>query len=218
MMILYSTRTDFSYSRSLALAKSKSLNLPSSTRTGDPIASNSPRPNRTARHKRTASGAVAGIAVGGVLILVLIIGGWALWRRRRRAKSTTSKNASASQGQTGREDEKILSDNTTSGARQETSGDSHAQQLEPSHSNRGETHGLGTDDVPGVLPYAAVGGTNGDEIAGLPTTATARDDTTSHLSPHVEAQRKREVEWLKMEGGENMEKRRDASDVREWEG
>ena len=185
MMILYSTRTDFSYSRSLALAKSKSLNLPSSTRTGDPIASNSPRPNRTARHKRTASGAVAGIAVGGVLILVLIIGGWALWRRRRRAKSTTSKNASASQGQTGREDEKILSDNTTSGARQETSGDSHAQQLEPSHSNRGETHGLESDDISGGLPHAAVVGVHDDRNMEVPATATAGDDRVSHVSPHI---------------------------------
>ena len=185
MAILYSTRTDFSYSRSLALAKSKSLNLPSSTRTGDPIASKSPRPNRTSRRKHTSSGAIAGIAVGGVVILVLMIGGWTFWRRRRRAKSTTSKNAPASEGQTGRDDEKIISDTSVSGARQELSSDSQAQESHPSHSSRYEAHELGS--------YAAVGGTNGDEIMRVPTTATARDDTASHVSPNVGAQRKREV-------------------------
>ena len=193
MAILYSTRTDFPYSRSLALAKSKSLNLPSSTRTGDPIASKSPRPNRTSRRKHTSSGAIAGIAVGGVLILVLIIGGWSFWRRRRRAKSTTSKNAPTSEGQTGRDDEKILSDNPTVGARQETSGDSHSQQLDPSHSNTGETHGLESDDISGRLPNAAVGVIDDDGNMGVPATAAARDDTALHISPHVEAQRKREV-------------------------
>jgi len=193
MAILYSTRTDFSYSRSLAMAKSKSLNLPSSTRTGDPIATKSPRPNRSSRRKHTSSGTIAGIAVGGVLILVFMIGGWSYWRRRRRAKSTTSKNDPASEGKTGRDDEKILSDNPTSGGRQETFGDSQTQEPHPSQSYGNVAHELRSDDIPGELPHAAVGGTNGNEITGLTTTATARDDTASHVSPHVKAQRKREV-------------------------
>jgi len=122
---------------------------------------------------------------------VFIIGGWSFWRRRRRAKSATSNNAPASEGQTGQDDEKILSDNTTSGARQETSGDSQAQEPLTSHSSRDAAHELRSDDVPGELPYAAVGGTNDDRNMGIP--ATAGDHTASHVSPHVEAQRKRDV-------------------------
>ena len=193
MAILYSTRTDFSYSRSLALAKSKSLSLPSSMRAGHPISSKSPRPNRTSRRKHTSSGTIAGIAVGGVLILVFIIGGWSFWRRRRRAKSTTRKNALESEGQARRDDEKILSYNRTSGARQELSNDSQAQEPHPSHSSRDAAHELRSDDIPGELPHAVVGRTNDDGNMGLPATATAKDDTASHVSPHIQAQSKREV-------------------------
>jgi len=193
MAILYSTRTDFSYSRSLALAKSKSLKLPSSTRTGDSIASKSPRPDRSSRRKHTSSGAIAGIAVGGVLILVFIIGGWSFWRRRKRAKSTTSKNAPASEGQTGRNDEKIISDTSVSGARQATSGDSRVQQLDPSQSYGNVAHELRSDDIQEETPHTAVGGRNEGGDVGVPATAMAKDDTALHVSPHVEAQRKREV-------------------------
>jgi len=192
MAILYSTRTDFPYSRSLAMAKSKSLNLPSSTRTGASIASKSPRPNRTSRRKHTSSGTIAGIGVGGVLILVFIIGGWSFWRRRRRAKPAKSKNVPASEGHTGRDDEKILSDNPTCSARQETSGDSQTQEPHPSQSYGNVAHELRSDRLPGQSPHTAMGGTNDDGKTRVQAAAAAKDDT-AHVSPHIEAQRKREM-------------------------
>ena len=122
-----------------------------------------------------------------------MIGGWSYWRRRRRAKSTTSKNDPASEGKTGRDDEKILSDNPTSGGRQETFGDSQTQEPHPSQSYGNVEHELRFDDISGELPHTAVGGTNDDGNMGVPATATARDDTVSHIWPDVEAQGKRDV-------------------------
>jgi len=124
---------------------------------------------------------------------VFIIGGWSFWRRRRRVKSTTSKNAPAPEDQTGRDDEKILSDTSISGAHQETSGDSQTQEPHPSQSYGNVAHELRSDDISGESPYAAVGGTNDDGNMGVPATATARDDTVSHIWPDVEAQGKRDV-------------------------
>ena len=198
------------------MAKSKSLGLPSSTRTGDSIASKSPRPNQTSRRKHTSSGTIAGVAVGGVLILVFIIGGWSFWRRRRRAKSTTRENTLASEGQRGRDDEKIHSDTSTPGARQETSGDSQAQEPLTLHLSRDAAHELRSDDIPRKLPHATVGGINDDGNVSVPAAATARDDTALHVSPHVEAQRERESEWLEMAEArrENTGKTGDAFDAR----
>lgn len=74
---------------------------------------------------------------------------------------------------------------------------SPAQELYPSDSYRYMALELGSYDVPGELPHAGVDGTNDEGDMEMPV--TARDDTTSHVSPHVEAQRKRELEWLKIE-------------------
>jgi hypothetical protein len=98
------------------------------------------------------------------------------------------------------------------------SGSGVTQELDRSHSYKyaiGGAHELKAEDRPGKLPYARVeeyGSTNeygvvavnDRENRGMEETApaTGTNDTTSqisHVSPHVEAQRRREVEWLEAE-------------------
>jgi hypothetical protein len=98
------------------------------------------------------------------------------------------------------------------------SGNSLTQELDRSHSYKyaiGGAHELKAEDRPGELPFAGAeehGPT--DEHVGTEETAPSTQTSntavqTSQVSPHVEAQRKREVEWLEMEET-RMRQRREA--------
>jgi hypothetical protein len=102
------------------------------------------------------------------------------------------------------------------------SGNSLAQELDRSHSYKhaiGGAHELKADDRPGELPFAGIEehrSTNGlDVVDGGGSEVTQVPQTTHtatqapQVSPHVEAQRRREVEWLEAEEM-RMRQRREA--------
>ena len=105
---------------------------------------------------------------------------------------------------------------------QEMSGNGLAQELDRSHSYKhaiGGAHELKADDRPGELPFAGIeehGSTNGldvvdggeSEVTQVPQTNRTATQAPQ-VSPHVEAQRRREVEWLEAEEM-RMRQRREA--------
>jgi hypothetical protein len=183
------------------------------------------------------SGAIAGIAIGGVLIFAFMIGGWYFWRRKKqRTRLTISALADDELARRDSDGDKMVLDKQqtapTTGAYQtqyqEMSGSGVTQELDRSHSYKyaiGGAHELKAEDRPGELPYAGVeehGSTNEYGVVAVndernqgmeeTTPATGTNDTTSqisHVSPHVEAQRRREVEWLEAEET-RMRQRREA--------
>ena len=108
---------------------------------------------------------------------------------------------------------------------QEMSGNGLTQELNQSHSYKyevGGAHELRAEDQPGELPYNGMedhGRANEPEVVGRDDGSDGRNaemmsvpganNSTSQVSPHVEAQRKREVEWLEMEET-RMRQRREA--------
>jgi hypothetical protein len=178
-----------------------------------------PLPNISS--KNIGGGAIASIAIGGVLILVLIIGGWYFWRRKKqRAQKPTSTLTDDELARRESEGDKVVFDpqqiGPTTGAYQtqyqEMSGNGLAQELDRSHSYKhtiGGAHELKADDRPGELPFAGIeehGSTNGlDAVDGGESEVTQVSQTNRaatqapQVSPHVEAQRRREVEWLEAE-------------------
>jgi hypothetical protein len=102
------------------------------------------------------------------------------------------------------------------------SGNSLAQELDRSHSYKhavGGAHELKAEDRPAELPFAGIeehGSTNdldvvdGGESEVTQVPQTDRTATQApQVSPHVEAQRRREVEWLEAEEM-RMRQRREA--------
>ncbi|KAH8624473.1 hypothetical protein IG631_21212 [Alternaria alternata] len=178
-----------------------------------------------------SSGAIAGIAIAGVLVLALIIGGWFFWRRRkRRAQPSTNTLTDDELARREGDGDKVVFDPhqtaPTTGAYQtqyqEMSGNGLAQELDRSHSYKhaiGGAHELKADDRPGELPFAGIeehGSTNGlDVVDGGESEVTQVPQTNRtvtqapQVSPHVEAQRRREVEWLEAEEM-RMRQRREA--------
>jgi hypothetical protein len=178
-----------------------------------------------------SSGAIAGIAIAAVLLIALVIGGWFFWRRKkRRVQQPTTALTDDELARREGDGDKIVLDShqtaPTTGAYQtqyqEMSGNSLAQELDRSHSYKhaiGGAHELKADDRPGELPFAGIeehGSTNGlDVVDGgeSEVTQVPQTDRTAtqapQVSPHVEAQRRREVEWLEAEEM-RMRQRREA--------
>ena len=108
---------------------------------------------------------------------------------------------------------------------QEMSGNGLTQELDRLHSYKyavGGAHELRAEDQPGELPYngmeehgranetgAVRWGDGGDGRNAETIPIPGANNATSQVSPHVEAQRKREVEWLEMEET-RMRQRREA--------
>ncbi|KAH6869959.1 hypothetical protein BKA58DRAFT_384131 [Alternaria rosae] len=108
---------------------------------------------------------------------------------------------------------------------QEMSGNGLTQELNRSHSYKyaiGGAHELRAEDRPGELPYNGMeehGRISENREVGVDNEGDGRNvetlpvpgaiNSTSQVSPHVEAQRKREVEWLEMEET-RMRQRREA--------
>ncbi|KAI4910782.1 hypothetical protein J4E90_007038 [Alternaria incomplexa] len=194
-----------------------------------------PNPTRNGRSKPgIGSGAIAGIAIAGIVILALIIGGWYFWRRKKRraqppAATLTEDELARREGDG---DKMVLGADQsapTAGAYQtqyqEISGNGLTQELDRLHPCKyevGEAQELRAEDQPGELPYngmeehrranetGAVGRDDGgDDRNAEMVPVTGANNSTSQVSPHVEAQRKREVEWLEMEET-RMRQRREA--------
>jgi len=201
----------------------------SSERGGEPSAT----PTDTS-DSSIGSGAIAGIAIGGIVVLAFIIGGWYFWRRRKRRtqSSTTALTDDELAKREGDGNKIVLGPDQsppTTGAYQtqyqEMSGNGLTQELDHPHAYKyaiGGAHELRAEDQPGELPYNGTdehGRTIGDEMVGednrgdggngemIPVPGA--NNPTSQVSPHVEAQRKREVEWLEMEET-RMRQRREA--------
>jgi len=194
-----------------------------------------PNPTRNGRSRPgIGSGAIAGIAIGGIVVLALIIGGWYFWRRKKRRTEppTTTLTDDELARREGDGDKMVLGADQsapTAGAYQtqyqEMSGNGLTQELDRSHSYKyavGGAHELRAEDQPGELPYngmeehkranetGAIGTHDGGDGRNTETIQVpGANSSTSQVSPHVEAQRKREVEWLEMEET-RMRQRREA--------
>jgi len=185
-------------------------------------------------------GAIAGIAIGSILVLALIIGGWFFWRRRQRSKAKTSGSEDDEQGtrvvSTGGpppqysppEKQPYIPDH-----HQELPGDivMPAQELDQNQSAKYATHAarhstskaayqyepayeLHPDGRPAELPHGRE-----EDISAVqpyrPQTPVNQTDAggeagerSTAVSPNVEAQRRREMEWLDMEE-ERIRKKRE---------
>jgi len=216
---------------------SSTRNLGATTTITPPRSTRTSRPNPTRNGKSKpgiGSGAIAGIAIAGIAILALIIGGWYFWRRKKRraqlpAATLTEDELARREG----DGDKIVlgvdQSAPTAGAYQtqyqEMSGNGLTQELDRSHSYKyavGGAHELRAEDQPGELQFhgmeehgraneaGVVGTHNGGDGRNAETIPIPRaNNPTSQVSPHVKAQRKREVEWLEMEET-RMRQRREA--------
>ncbi|RMZ74229.1 hypothetical protein GMOD_00003236 [Pyrenophora seminiperda CCB06] len=158
---------------------------------------------------RLGGGAIAGIAIGGMLFLVAIIGVLFLWQRKRRVQGITSN--SNEDEYIGRKDEKVAVGaspltnvtNIIDKRFQEMSGTNQTHRLDPPqyHSYTIDpVHELDGSSLPGELPPTRTQDTSHTikfVIQEPNLEITERPDGVE--SPHVEAQRRREVEWLEME-------------------
>jgi len=200
-----------------------------------PISSTTPTPSPTdTPDTGIGAGAIAGIAIAGIVILALIIGGWYFWRRKKRRTQPPTNTLTDDElaRREGDGDKMVLGADQaapTTGAYQtqyqEMSGNGLTQELDRSHSYKyaiGGAHELRAEDQPGELSYngmeehgrADEAGVVGRDDGGDGRTAEMipvleANNPTSRVSPHVEAQRKREVEWLEMEET-RMRQRREA--------
>jgi hypothetical protein len=185
-------------------------------------------------------GAIAGIAIGGILVLALIIGGWFFWRRRKRSKAQTFDVGDDEQARGDRgsgvpppqyspqEKQLYIPDH-----HQEMPGDvpTPAQELDPTQSIKYATHAarhstskvayqyepaheLHPEARPAELPYGGE-----EHVSPLQQHAPAAvvdegdviEETgrvSKAVSADVEAQRRREMEWLDMEE-ERIRKKRE---------
>ncbi|OAG15486.1 hypothetical protein CC77DRAFT_1054031 [Alternaria alternata] len=174
-----------------------------------------------------SGGAIAGIVIGGLFLTALIIGGWYFWRRRKRVKTVSSSSGGEIIAEKGGDGD-ILEMHADETLQELSARDrSDARELDPTQysryapngahelmSHHGESrfrpaHELDPETRPGELP-------NG-ETEQAPQVqvyqhnlepAVATTETTAAASSNVEAQRRREMEWLEMEE-ERMRKRRE---------
>jgi hypothetical protein len=171
-----------------------------------------------------SSGAIAGIAIGGVLALALIIGGWYFWQRRKRAKTAKSifeeDRLARGYGDAPEVDTKYVPQEMPG------SGQSEAKELDSTQNSKYATNGyheLMVDQgeynykpAHELNPESRLGElSNGETTQTLPVRhqdlepgLATTEMTGNATSPNIEAQRRREMEWLEMEE-ERIRKRRE---------
>ncbi|CAG5155436.1 uncharacterized protein ALTATR162_LOCUS3661 [Alternaria atra] len=224
-----------SASRALVTTSQTSAQQQSSPTTGQQAATTTAangNGNGKDNNSSLSSGAIAGIAIGGVLVLALIIGGWFFWRRH---KCTRAAGSSSRDDRPARRDGEI-SEIDTKHPPQEMPGNhqTQAQELDPTHSamvamigthklkadsepselpnGRGyhyePAHALNPNTRPGGLPNGETGRTLPVRHQDLEPAAETTETTSNATSQNVEAQRRREMEWLEMEE-ERIRKRRE---------
>jgi len=156
-------------------------------------------------------GAIAGIAIAGVLVIAFI-GGWFFWRRRRRTRGKPTSNEN--NDQTGTYGDGGIPELHTQERPQEMTGSrwAHTQELDPTQYSKYATNGShelktesepvellnGPDEYTAPVPY---------HVPQRPLAGMTETTNTTQLS-NVEAQRRREMEWLEMEE-ERIRKRRE---------
>jgi len=157
-------------------------------------------------------GAIAGIAIASVLIIALV-GGWFFWRRRKRTRRPTSTEDSAHIGIDGGIDGGIAELHTQE--RPQEMPESRQAQMQELDQTKyfkhamGGSHELENESEPAEL-------LNGPDEYTAPVPhdipqrpAAEMMETTNNIpASNVEAQRRREMEWLEMEE-ERMRKRRE---------
>ncbi|KAI4933448.1 uncharacterized protein J4E92_003115 [Alternaria infectoria] len=161
-------------------------------------------------------GAIAGIAIAAVLVIALI-GGWFFWRRRKRTRGkVTSTGISAHIAGDGSGDGGIPELDTKERP-QEMPGSRQVetQELDPTQYTKyamNGSHELKTEPEPAELlngpdEYTAPAPYHAPQRSAAEMTDMT-EATSNPLSSNVEAQRRREMEWLEMEE-ERMRKRRE---------
>jgi hypothetical protein len=159
---------------------------------------------------RLSAGSIAGISIGVILVVSIVVGAWIILRRRRKSRSDTNDGSNNTSSK--RESDKMVvdQDEVSHGSSaqqlnyQDASGMEYMQELDPSHSNTFmiHAHELKADATPGELSRHQSGShshfspTDNDQDHEIEPTA---DSILPAPSPHVEAQRIRELEWLEME-------------------
>lgn len=156
-----------------------------------------------------SNGAIAGIAIGGVLVLALIIGGWFFWRRHKRTRAAGS--SSRNDRPTGRDGEMPEIDTKYPPQEMPGSHQAQAQELDPTHSAMVAmigAHELNPNTRPGGLPNGETGRTLPVRHQDMEPAAATTQMTGDATSQNVEAQRRGGMEWLEMEE-ERIRKRRE---------
>ncbi|EFQ95594.1 hypothetical protein P3342_005522 [Pyrenophora teres f. teres] len=154
---------------------------------------------------RLGAGAIAGIAIGGILLLILIIGAWCFWRLRKRVTFNVNEDEYV-----GRRDEKVAigaSPPTDSVGVFDTefhelpvTGRSHGLEPPQYHSYTIDpVHELDGSLRPGELPSTRTKDAS-PTVEGVKVSDPGNTERSNGVaSPDAEARRRREVEWLEME-------------------
>ena len=222
---LYPSSTGFDTPRSSATNSLVSSTESSDGTTSTPQPSDGNVPTAAPQDNGSGSsglggGAIAGIAIAAVLVIALI-GGWFFWRRRKRmrGKPTTTEVSAHIAGDGGGGDGGIPELDTKERP-QEMPGSRQiqTQELDPtqytkyamngSHELKTESEPVellnGPDEYTAPVPY----NTPQRPAAEMTEMTHTTEATNNSLSSNVEAQRRREMEWLEMEE-ERMRKRRE---------
>ncbi|KAF1850504.1 glycoside hydrolase family 72 protein [Cucurbitaria berberidis CBS 394.84] len=155
--------------------------------------SNKLESGRSGGSTKLGGGAIAGIVMGAIFLFLVMCGILLfLWRKNRPKKEVTV-NPGDDAPLKGELDA-TSRDMTHQPIYQELSGAKYTQELGPSHAQ----YELRTDERPGELPDQR------DEHQHLDDTGHYAPEFTdqepaAEPSPHVQAQRRREMEWLEME-------------------
>ncbi|KAI4694975.1 uncharacterized protein J4E84_001599 [Alternaria hordeiaustralica] len=221
---LYPSSTGFDTPRSSTINSLVSSTESSDGTTSTPQPSDGNVPTAAPQDNGSGSsglggGAIAGIAIAAVLVFALI-GGWFFWRRRKRMRGKpTSTEISAHIAGDGGGDGGIPELDTKErpqempGSRQVETQELHPTQytkyaMNGSHELKTESEPAellsGPDEYTAPAPYHAPQRPAAEMTEMTDTT----EATNNSLSSNVEAQRRREMEWLEMEE-ERMRKRRE---------
>ncbi|KAI2483980.1 hypothetical protein Ptr902_02920 [Pyrenophora tritici-repentis] len=158
---------------------------------------------------RLGAGAIAGIAVGGILLLVLIVCAWFFWRLRKRLTPAVNSDEDL-----GRRDEKVTFGasaptdftgvfNDTAFHGLPVTGQRH--ELEPPRYHKSDlVHELDGSSRPGELPSKDA---SSHTVECLKVADAGNIETTDDVAFDGEAQRRREVEWLEKEEARIRHKR-----------